>query len=277
MQSEIDRKENDFDLNEARRVAIKAALKAGYILRKHFGGSFTQTGEEIMQGFDLSTQADTESDELIRKELIRQFPQSEILSEEVPPENYGQFVDAENLWIVDPLDGTINFSRGHKNFAISIALVSRSVPKLAVIYLPMGGEIYWAQANEEKAYLNDMPIRVSRVSEFNKALVAIDWPYTNLNYRDEVLRWARCFAPYVLQPRSTGSAVSDLASLAAGKIDAYVQLGTKPWDTAAGSLLVQKAGGMVTTPDGGEWNPFNHMILATNGILHEPIASLIRE
>lgn len=267
----------EFDLTEARQVAIKTALEAGYVLKELFTGSFMQVHKETVEGLDLTTDADTKSDQIIRLRLASNFPQSQVLSEEVPPEEYSQFADTENLWIVDPLDGTVNFSRRDPNFAISIALVSHSVTKLAVIHVPMRQEIYWAQAGLPNVYLNDYPREVSRVSEFSKASIAIDWPYTNIKIRDKVLHWAACFAPYVLQPKSRGSAVIDLATLAVGNIDAYVQAGIKPWDVAAGALLVQKGGGMVTTPEGEPYSPFHDRILATNGVLHQSVLDLIRE
>lgn len=268
---------SELDLTEARKVAVETALKAGYVLRESFAGNFTQESTKTPEGLDLTTDADTKSDQIIRRSLTSSFPQSEVLSEEVPPEEYSQFADTENLWIVDPLDGTINFSRGDPNFAISIAFVSRSVTRLAVIHVPMRGETYWAQADLPGVYLNGMLREVSKVNEFSKASIAIDWPYTNIKVRDEVIRWATCFAPHVLQPKSRGSAVIDLATLAAGNIDAYVQLGIKPWDIAAGALLVQKGGGTVTTPEGEPHSPFHDRILATNGILHERILNMIRE
>lgn len=268
----------EIDLTEAKEVAVRIALLAGHYLNKYFNTDvITKVQSETTEGLDLTSEADTKSDAIIRNGLLTNFPQSEILSEEVPPEEYSQFADVENLWIVDPLDGTINFTRGDPNFGISIALVSHSVTQLAVIHVPVRGETYWGQADLPGVYLNDVKKEVSRVAEFKKASIALDWPYTNIGVRDEVLRWATCFAPHLLQPKSRGSAVIDLATVAVGRMDAYVQLGIKPWDIAAGGLLVEKGGGMVTTPTGEPWSPFYDRILASNGILHRSILDLIRK
>ena len=270
---ETNRRREELDLTEARQYAVQLALGAGGILRDFL---VQGVAHEQKEGLDFTTVADKKVEEFLRDNLISRFPQTRFLGEETAEDDYLKLKDAENLWIVDPLDGTINFSRGHQNFAISIGLVSFGLPRLGVIHIPMRDEIYWAQENLPGAWLNSQPIEVSETDSFAKVLVALDWPYANMKHREEVLRWAHCFAPHVLQIKSSGSAVSDLAQVAAGKIDAYVQLGTKPWDTAAGSLLVQKAGGVVTTPAGEEWNVFNHRIMATNRVLHEQILSLIR-
>ena len=266
-------REGEINLTEAREQTIILAVKAGDKLRNFFYGEFTQTQKS---GVDFTTQADKEADRFISEELLRLFPQSKVLSEEAVEGDYSSLKYEENLWVVDPQDGTINFSRGHENFAVSIALGRLGVSRLGIIHMPLRRETYWAQEDLPGAFrvLTNEPIRVSNTKSLREVLVAIDWPY-DLEQRQEVLRWAACFAPYVRQIKSTGSAVCDLAMVAAGKIDIYVQLGTKPWDTAAGRLLVKKAGGEVTTPEGEECDMFNNRILATNGVLHKTALELI--
>ncbi len=262
----------EIDVDEAREYTLGAVLEAGYMLRDHFkkvGGRTLRRG-----AVTLTMEADEAADIFLKSRLKKKYPESQFLSEETAAHGYSKLVDSDYLWIVDSLDGRINFSRGHENFAISVALVKDKMTQLGVIYAPIRGDSYWATVESEGVFLNNNVVSVSEINQFKNSLIALDWPY-NLRQRETVLRWASAFAPRVRQIKSTGSAVLDLALVAAGKIDAYVQLGTKPWDTAAGALLVEKAKGRVTTPEGENWDPFNHRILATNSILHDPILDLI--
>ncbi|OGD83383.1 hypothetical protein A2165_03530, partial [Candidatus Curtissbacteria bacterium RBG_13_40_7] len=200
----------------------------------------------------------------------------QFLTEETAPEDYSSLRSADNLWVIDPLDGTINFSRKHPNFAISVALVNKGVLQLGVVHVPLTGDTYWAQADKEQAFVNGTPMQVSATEDMREVVLACDWAW-GLEKRLNVVRWLGNISTHVRQIKSMGSAVSDLASLANGRIDGYIHSGLKPWDVAASALLIEKAGGKITTPAGGEWNVFNADMLATNGILHEPILKLVNE
>lgn len=263
----------EIDLDEAKDYTLGAVLEAGYMLKDHFKkveGRAMRRGAVV-----LTAEVDEAVDNFLKGRLRKQYPQSQFLSEATSSNDYSKLIDSDFLWIVDSLDGRINFSRGHENFAISVGLVSNRKTQLGIIYAPIKGDSYWAKADSDEVFLNNNPVRVSEINQFKNSLIALDWPY-NLRQRETVVKWVNAFSPIVRQIKSTGSAVLDLALVSAGKIDAYVQLGTKPWDTAAGSLLVQKAGGRITTPDGGNWNPFTHQILATNDLLHNAILDLIK-
>ena len=260
------------DLTEARKYLTKLVPQAGGMLRRYFASrDFTQRSKG---GVDFTTQADEEVDAFLLEQIKRQYPQTNFLTEETAPADYSLLKDASDLWVVDPLDGTINFSRMHPHFAISIGLVDKGVPKLGVVHIPMTGDTYWAQADQEGAFLNGEPIQVSPTDDLGESVVACDWAW-GLEKRLNVVRWLNNVSTHVRQIKSMGSAVADLASLSGGRIDAYMHSGLKPWDVAASALLIEKAGGKITTPTGDQWNVFNPDILASNGILHEMLLNLL--
>ncbi len=265
---------NSLDLEESRKFLVGLLPQAGEILKAHFiNRDFTQRRKE---GVDFTTQADEEVDAFLRENIQKRFPNTSFLTEETAPDDYSSLRDVDNLWVIDPLDGTINFSRRHPNFGISVGLVDKGIPKLGVVQIPMTGDIYWAQTDLENAFLNGEPIHASQTDDLGESVAACDWAW-GLEKRLNVVRWLGSISTHVRQIKSMGSAVADLASLAAGKIDVYIHSGLKPWDVAASALLIKKAGGRITTPTGGDWDVFQPDILASNGILHERILDLINE
>jgi len=140
----------------------------------------------------------------------------------------------------------------------------------------MTKDLYWAQADQKDVHLNGKPIAVSFTDDLGESVVACDWAW-GLEKRLNVVRWLGNVSTHVRQVKSMGSAVADLATLASGRIDAYMHSGLKPWDVAASALLIEKAGGRITTPTGENWGVFQPDILATNGILHDRILDLINE
>ncbi|MDD5415896.1 MAG: inositol monophosphatase family protein [Candidatus Daviesbacteria bacterium] len=264
----------DIDLTEVRQYITELVLQAGKILKKYFeSGKFTSRSKG---GVDLLTEADEEVDQFLRENIQKQYPKSKLLTEETAPEDYSSLKNADNLWIIDPLDGTVNFSRHHPHFAISVGLVNKGVPQLSVVYLPIENKLYWAQADRNEAFLNGKPIKVSTTGDLKEVVFCCDWGW-NLETRITVVKWLEKVNAFVRQIKCMGSAVADLASLADGSIDIYLHSGLKPWDTAASSLLIEKAGGKITTPNGDKWNVFNPEMLASNGILHTAILNLLNK
>jgi myo-inositol-1(or 4)-monophosphatase len=265
--------DSTINLNEARKYILELMPQAGEILKKYFNsGNFTSQSKG---GADLLTQADMEADQFLASSIRQRFPQCEVLTEETAPKDYSSLKEVSNLWVVDPLDGTINFSRGTPHFSISVGLVDRGISRLGVVYDPNGNSLYWAQEDRDGAYLNDRKLRVSGTANLLETVIACDWGW-DLQERLKLVKWLGSIAPEVRQIKSMGSAVLDLARLADGKVDTYIHSGLKPWDTAASSLLIEKAGGKITTPEGEKWNVFNPQMLATNGILHDKLLELIR-
>lgn len=265
---------DQIDLEEARKYLIQIILEAGEILKNFFAsGDYTSIEKE---GVDFTTQADEETDKFLRESLRKKYPEANFLTEETAPDDYSNLKDKKNLWVIDPLDGTINFSRKHPHFSISVALLDQGIPRLGVIYLPMENKLYWAQEDQEEAFLNGNPIKVSTTSVLRTSVIACDWGWI-LDLRLNVVRWLGKISTHVRQIKSMGSAVADLASLAEGRIDGYVVSGIKPWDGAAAILLVQKAGGKITTPEGKPYDVFNFDIFASNKILHNQILRLLNK
>lgn len=262
------------DLTEAREYLTELTPQAGEILKKHFNAGGYSTRQK--EGVDFTTQADEEVDVFLREHIAERFPHTRFLTEETAPEDYSSLRGADNLWVIDPLDGTINFSRKHPNFAISVALVDRGVSQLGVVHVPMTGDTYWAQTDINEAHLNGSPIHVSQTEDLREVVLACDWAW-GLEKRLNVVKWLGNISTHIRQVKSMGSAVADLASLANGRVDAYIHSGLKPWDVSASALLIEKAGGKITTPTGDKWDVFQPDILATNGVLHEPILRLVDE
>lgn len=264
----------EIDLTSARKYLTELAPRAGEILRRYFeSGDYMSRRKE---GVDFTTQADEEVDTFLTENIRKKYPQTNFLTEETAPDDYSSLKQTGNLWVIDPMDGTGNFSRKHPHFAISIALVDKGISKIGVVYAPIEGSLYWAQVDQEGTFLNGNPIKVSATKDLGEAVIACDWGW-DLQKRANVVRWLSNINPHVRQIKSMGSAVADLASLAEGRIDAYMNSGLKPWDVAASALLIEKAGGKITTPQGETWNVFHPDILASNGILHERILNLINK
>ncbi len=225
-------------------------------------------------GVDFVTEADIAVEKFLIEKISEIDPGCEFLAEETAPSDYQAFRDKERLWIIDPLDGTTNFSRGSRNFAISVALVNRGKTKLAIISIPLANKVYTAFSDESHAFLNGKEIKVSEVNDFKKTIIAADWPW-ELKRRPEVVRCLERLSPLVRQIKIMGSAVADISSLAEGTIDAYLHAGLKPWDVAAASLLVKKAGGKITNLKGGPWDVFTPDILISNNLLHDKLVETI--
>lgn len=255
-----------------KKAVIEIAKKAGEIAKKYFGTpDLIHTAKSDI---DFLTQADKEVDDFIRLSIKEHFPEATLLTEETATDDLSFFKDVDNVWIVDPIDGTVNFSRTDKHFAISIALVNKGTPELGVVYLPQEDRLYFASIDEENATCNDEIIKVSKISDLKKASIGYDWSW-DLNKRKETMKMLEKIYLEVRQPRSLGSAAADLCMVADGRLDAYINMGLKPWDIAAGILIVQKAGGNVIGIGESDLSVFEQDILATNGVIDKALHTLL--
>lgn len=247
---------------ELLRLAGAAALEAGEIIRNRYG----QPHQVRYKGaIDLVTEADLASEAAILARLQAGRPGVEILAEESRA-GYTQ-VPRGAAWIVDPLDGTTNFAHGFPFFGVSIAYTEAGLGKVGVIYCPLQEELFCA-CQGEGAWLNGEPIRVSEVETLARALVATGFPYDIQENLARVLAPFQALLPVVQDIRRAGAAALDMAYVACGRLDGFWEMKLKPWDTAAGQLLVTEAGGLVTDFQGESYNPFLPEVLVSNGRLH---------
>jgi len=244
------------------RVAIRAARAAGRVHLKRL--SHTNISRKS-NAIDLVTEADHESEAAVIDVLQRAFPDHTILAEEG---GGGSQMAGEHRWIVDPLDGTTNFAHSFPQFCVSIAYEQRGRIKLAVIFDAFKKELFVARRGAG-ASLNRKPIRVSHVRTLDMALLATGFPYDRRERRRFYLCFWEAFMLRTHGVRRTGSAALDLAWVACGRVDAFWEFGLKPWDVAAGSLLVEEAGGHVSNMDGTTLEIGAAQIIASNGRLHQ--------
>ena len=263
------------DLEKIRGYLCEILPEAGNILKKYFvKKNYSLHGKG---GLDIATEADVASEDFIKEKILVKFSDASFLAEETSVGDFLKFKNRKNLFVIDPLDGTMNFVRGNSNFAISVALVNSSIPALGVCYIPMKDELYWAQADKKGAYFNGKKIHVSSTSNPEGMSFACDWVPYNIDKRLELLEWLRKIIPYARQIKSMGCAVNDSLSLARGIVDVYLNPGLKPWDIAAATLIVKKAGGKITDLNGEDVNVFEPDVLITNGHLHQIFLELINK
>ena len=251
------------------RVATEAAVQAGMVLQDAY-----EHPHQIRHkgAIDLVTEADLASEEMILDVLRDKMPGIKILSEE----KFASYntIPTEPVWIIDPLDGTTNFAHNFPWFAVSIALYEKGESHAGVIYSPIQKELFCA-TRAGGAWLNDRRIKVSGVSSLQNGLVATGFPYDIRERSDSILAMLETVLVHSQGVRRPGAATLDLAYLACGRLDAFWEVGLKPWDTAAGYLLVEEAGGVLSNFNGSPFSPFIPELLASNTFLHRDLTALL--
>ncbi len=246
-------------------LATKIAHQAGTILKKYWG-NLQSIQEKDFPG-DLVTEADKQSEQFIVNALQKKFTSHQILAEES-----GLFTtESEFIWVVDPLDGTTNYAHQYPMVAISIALLHQHIPLIGIVYNPLTEEFFSA-AQGLGAYLNQKPIRVSNCTSLKDSLLATGFAYDRRETQDNNYAEFCRFTHLTQGVRRAGSAALDLAYVACGRLDGYWERGLRPWDIAAGTLLVQEAGGRASSYnlDPIDWS--SGRILASNSFLHEKMS-----
>lgn len=256
------------DALAARAIAEEAARAAAAVLEQaRQAGGARQVDHK--GAVDLVTEVDTRAEQAVRAVLARRSPQVPVLAEE-----QGGAWGARTRWIVDPLDGTTNFVHGLPHYAVSVALEVDGALLAGCVLDPSRGEL-WSAARGRGATLNGSPIRVSAVSELSEALLATGFPYDRRTRAAEILRPVQAFLERCQGIRRAGAAALDLAWVAGGRLDGFWEEGLKPWDVAAGALLVQEAGGRVGQMEGGPLCLELPRMLASNGHVHAAMEQVL--
>lgn len=248
-------------------AALEAARHAGSLQRYRFA---SDVGIALKGDKNLVTEIDQESERIIVEYLLARFPSHMILAEE----NEYTGMSSPYRWVIDPLDGTTNYAHGFPWFCVSIALEHLGEPIVGVIYNPMTNELFTASKGEG-AFLNGVPLRVSSRFPLSGALLGTGFPYDCATDSDNNFAPFIAFQKRARGIRRAGAAALDLAYVAAGRLDGFWELKLKPWDVSAGTLLVQEAGGMVTTFDGSPYQTTNHRIVASNGLIHNEMITVL--
>ncbi len=258
---------------EACDVAIEAAWAAARLIRP-FAGRVAAQDIKVKGVHDLVTALDEQAQEVIVRMVHRAFPDHSILAEEGTEADFEQVKSPVFQWIIDPIDGTTNFTHGVPPYAVSIGLAHQSEMVMGVVLDVAREELFWAVKNEG-AYLNGQRLHVSSNERLQDSLLTTGFPFRAFGHVDLYLDVLREFFKETRGVRRPGVASIDLAYVAAGRFDGFFETGLKPWDVAAGILLVQEAGGAVSDYQGRPNPIFSQQIIASNGKIHEAMERVL--
>jgi myo-inositol-1(or 4)-monophosphatase len=259
--------EENMDLSNYLAIAKKAARAAGELLMERLGQNWRV---EFKGEVDPVTEVDKASEKLLVEMLSDLAPETDIVAEEEAYDLTGK----ELCWVVDPLDATVNYSHRFRAFCVSIGLEQNGVPIVGAVYDPVNDEMFTA-TTDGPACSNDVPISVSVTETLGRSLLATGFPYDRRTNPENNLDHFVEITPACQGIRRVGSAALDLCWTAAGRFDGYWELSLAPWDISAGRLIVQRAGGRVTDFAGGPIDSHTRYIVATNGLIHDPLLSLL--
>lgn len=251
------------------RSTLLEATQAGATeILRFFQKSFTVSNKEGVN--NLVTEADHASEKAILSVIQKKFPDHQILAEES-----GKLVqDSTYKWIIDPIDGTVNFAQGIPLNCVSIGIEYEGEIILGAVYNPHLNEFFLAEKGKG-ATLNEKPIRVSNKTETIKSCLVTGFPYTYINEPNGPIEVFERFVRKGVSVRRLGSAAIDLCWVACGRLDGFFEQKLEPWDSAAGYLIVEEAGGKVTDFTGQKYSVYQHKILATNGKIHGEMLEVI--
>jgi len=252
-------------------LAMEAALEAGRFLKMSVG-KVKSVERKQGQETNLVTEIDKMAEERIIRKIKKRYANHDFLGEE----SGSAQSQSEYKWIIDPLDGTTNFTHGLPIFCVSIGLEIKGELALGVVYDPNSEEMFTAQRGKG-AFLNNRKITVSRTSKLIESLVVTGFPYDVRQKADELVRHFNNFLKEAQAVRRLGSAALDLCYVAAGRFDGFWEVSLNPWDMAAGVLIVEEAGGRVTDLRGFPSTIYKQQMLATNGLVHEQMVEVLKK
>jgi myo-inositol-1(or 4)-monophosphatase len=254
------------------KVMIEAAVAAGETLCGYLDQGVDLQRRAKASPADLVSIADEEAERVIIRHLAEAYPNYAVLGEESGASNLGQ---SDHTWVIDPLDGTMNFLCGSPLFGVSIGLARGEDLVAGVIHLPRLGETFWAESGQG-AFLNGRKIAMSTRTTLSDAVLACGFPVPGKSGADDFLRQLALIVPKAGGMRRTGAASVDMAYVAAGRWDAYWEAVMGPWDLAAGAVLIREAGGVVTELTGGAATGRSQSVLAAAPALHATLSQIIR-
>ena len=252
------------------RVAVEAARAAGQLLHREH----PRTRQVSFKGTstNLVTEMDGRAEALVVEALSAHFPDDGILAEE----GSARRGRSGRRWVIDPLDGTTNYAHGLPIYSVGIGLERDGVVQLGVVFDPSREELFVAERGKG-AWLNDQRLSVSVTPDLDASLLVTGFPYDARTNPDNNLKEYAAFSLRARAVRRLGSALLDLAYVAAGRLDGFWELALSPWDVVAGSILVEEAGGRVSDLRGGAPDLMRPRIVASNGRIHEQILAVLKE
>ncbi len=250
-------------------IGIRAARAAGSVITRNLDqvADIPVTAKGLN---DFVSEIDRRAEEVIIETILKAYPEHSILAEESGARGENAF-----QWIIDPLDGTTNYLHGFPHFAVSIALKHDETLEQAVIYDPLRQELFTATRGDG-AYMNNRRIRVSKRRSLEGALLGTGFPFGNNEKLETFIRTFRAIFPVTAGIRRAGAATLDLAYVACGRLDGFWEFNLKPWDIAAGALLIQEAGGIVTSLENDSTFMQHGNVLAANPKVHEEMIRLLQ-
>ena len=249
-------------------VLEEASQEAAKILLDNFDTDFKISRKKHYS--DLVTEVDKKSEAKIIEVIHSHYPEHNVLSEEIGNLN----MSSDYVWIVDPIDGTVNYAHAVPIFCVSIALEIKKDVKLGLIYNPVSGEKFFAETGKG-AYLGEKKISVSKISSLKDGLLVTGFPYGAKDNMDRCIDHFNNFIKFGLPIRRLGSAALDMCYVACGRFDGFWEVSLNPWDVAAGYLILKEAGGKLTDFTGNKYSIYNKQILATNGKIHDEMLEVL--
>ncbi len=253
-----------------KNTLLRAVHSGADVLRHYFEGSFEVKSKDSLN--NLVTEVDNKAEEVIIDIIKSEFPEHFILSEEV-----GELSTASNYkWIIDPIDGTVNFAHGIPICCISIGLELDGKMLMGAVFNPFMNELFFAEKGKG-ATLNNRPLKVSKNNQMESACLVTGFPYRWVEVGTDPIAVFERFIRLGLPVRRLGSAAIDLCWVAAGRFDGFWEYNLNPWDIAAGYLIIEEAGGRISNFNGDPYNIYDKQTLATNGLIHDEMLNLINQ
>lgn len=252
-----------------KNTLFKAAIESGKILKENFGGSYNIESKDVVS--NLVTEIDKRSERKIIEVIKTDYPSHNILSEEIGA------IDTESdvKWIIDPIDGTINYAHSIPLCCVSIGVEKKGEIVLGIVYNPFSGETFFAEKGKGTT-LNEKKISVSSENDVEKSLLVTGFPYTSSTNPTKQLEVFTKIVSSDIPIRRLGSAALDICWTACGRFDGFWEYNLNPWDVAGGSLILTESGGKLSDFSGNEYNIYDKEILATNGLIHTQVLEIIQ-